>query len=78
MISPETQLVAQEFVFMQDKDPKYASKLSQKYIKTKEEKDILQLMSWPGQSADLNPIELGWDELNWKVRAKLPTSVTHL
>ena len=32
-------------------------------------------MSWPVQSADLNPIELVWDEL---VRAKQATGAAHL
>ena len=34
-------------------------------------------MSWLAQSADINPIELVWDELVQKVRAKQPTSATH-
>ena len=29
-------------------------------------------MSLPVQSADLNTIELVWDELDWKIRAKWP------
>ena len=39
---------------------------------------VLQLISCLVQSADLNPIELVWDELGQKVRAKQPTSVAHL
>ncbi len=35
-------------------------------------------MSWLVQSAILNPIELLWDELDRKVRAKQPTSAAHL
>ena len=35
-------------------------------------------MSWPTQLADLNPIELVWDEFNREVRAKQPTSLVHL
>ena len=73
-----TQLVGQGFILMQDNDPKHTSKLCQMYFKSKEEQHILQLMSWPAQSADLNPIELVWDELDWKVKAKQPTSATHL
>ena len=65
--------VGKGFVLMQDNDPK----LRQRYNKSKEEQHVVQLMSWPVQSVDLNPIELVWDELHWKVRAKQPTSVAH-
>ena len=47
-------------------------------LKAKEEPHIPQLVSWLTQSVDLNPIELVWDELDWKVRAEQPTSVAHL
>ena len=47
-------------------------------LKSKEEQHILQLMSWQAQSVDLNPIELVWDELDRKVKAKQPASVAHL
>ena len=35
-------------------------------------------MSYPVQSANLNPIEAVWDDLDRKVRAKQPTSAPHL
>ena len=35
-------------------------------------------MEWPAQSLDLKPIKLVWDELDRKVKAKQPTSATHL
>ena len=35
-------------------------------------------MSWLMQSADLNLIELTWDGLDQKVKAKQPSSVAHL
>ena len=78
MIPSGMWLVAQGFVLMQDNDPKHTCKLCQRYIKSKKEQHVLQLMSWLAQSADLKPIELVWDELDWKIRAKQPTNVTHL
>ena len=71
-------LVGQGFVLMQDTDPIHTIKLCQKYIKSQEEQLMLQLMSWLVQSVDLNPIELWWDEVGQRVRAKQPTSAAHL
>ena len=59
-----SRLVGQGFVLMQDYKPKHTSKLCHRYIKSKKEQLIVQQMSWPAQSADLNPIELMWDEFD--------------
>ena len=77
-IPSRTRLVNQGFVLMQYNDPSHASELCQRYIISKDEQQVLQLMSWPAQSANLNPIELVLDELHRNVRAKQPTSSTHL
>ena len=45
-----------------------------RYIKSEEEQHVFQLIFWPAQSADLNPIELMWG----KVRANQATSEGHL
>ena len=61
------QLVGQGYVLIQDNDPiklVNSTKLYQRYIKSKEEQHIIQLMFWPVQSMDLNSNELLWDELN--------------
>ena len=61
LIPSGTQLVAQGSVIMQDYDPKHTSKLCQEYIKSREEQYVIQLMFWPAQLVDLNPIKLVWD-----------------
>ena len=50
--------MGQGIELLQGNDPKYTSKLCQRYIRIEEEQYVLHLMSWPAQSADINPIEL--------------------
>lgn len=39
-------------------------------IRNKEQDDKLENMEWPGQTPDVNPIELFWDELDRNVKAR--------
>ena len=71
-------LVGQTFVLLEDDNTKLTGTLCENYIKSKDEQHVLQLMSWPVQSANLNPIELVWAELDRKVRAKQPLSWVQL
>ena len=77
-IPSELRLVGQSFILQQDNDPKHTSKLCKNYLAKKESEGQLNLMTWPAQSPDLNPIELVWDKLDKRVKAKLPTSALHL
>ena len=69
-IPSTTQIVTQGFVLKQDNDPEHTSKLCQSYLKSTKKQHVLQLISWEVQSADLNPIELVWNEFDRKVRTK--------
>lgn len=71
-------LIGYGFVFQQDNDPKHTSRLCRNYLESKENEGVLEIMSWPPQSPDLNPIELLWDELDRQVRDLRPTNQKHL
>ena len=65
--------MGQGFVLIQENDPNHTCKLCQRYIKSSDEEHVLELMFWPAESSELNPIErfpafgqqLFWVDSNW-------------
>lgn len=61
-------------VFQQDSAPCHVSKTSMKWFREKN----IELLDWPGNSPDLNPIENLWRIVKKKVQGKTPSSLDQL
>ena len=58
------------FVFQQDGAPCHTAKKTMKWFKDNQ----VEVLEWPGNSPDLNPIENLWSRLKRKVSAKRPSN----
>jgi len=61
-------------IFQQDNDPKHTARSIKDYIRSKN----LNILPWPSQSPDLNPIENLWSNLDWHMKDRRPQNEMQL
>ncbi|KAG2460963.1 TCB1 transposase, partial [Polypterus senegalus] len=66
--------LGQRFIFQQDDDPKHTAKISKEWLHD----NSVNVLEWPSQSPDFNPIENLWRHLKMAVHRRFPSNLMEL
>ena len=74
MVPSANRLFSGSYIFQQDNDPKHTAKVVQNYLKGKN----IEVLDWPSNSPDINPIENLWHELKKLIKLEQVKKKTDL